>query len=383
MRRISGSRGRWNGAWRAAVILACAAGTASAAPRPAEAERGQSLKLGLGVSSLYDDNFLQYSDEQLLTFQSGLKPDRFSISSSDDLLMGPVGSLTWLNEMGGGRSRSLRLKWSGEFHKKNGAADFRSYSGTWSEAFSRDRRLTLYGYWLPGFYLRQLNDEDAILAYPGLSRYRRAEFDLGIGSVAWRQRIGARIRGNVGYQYEHRSYNPNFVERTSRTHQAELGLEINRLPSQGKVECHSGYRVSNAKAADSDSIGDDSDVSYHGIIAGLGWRMDLARIGASKVGVNLGLNLATRAYESNFPTDKYHYKRDDTLSAIDVSLRWAVPPHWAVRGIYGFEHNSAHLGSLAPSGSEAGSYSENQFGLAVDWSGALWRQTKAANSEEE
>jgi len=365
------------------LILACATGGLLAAARPAEAKRGQSLELGLGVSSLYDDNLLQYSDEQLRLFQSGLKPDRFSISSSDDLLMGPYGSLTWLNKMGGRRSRGLRLKWIGEFHKKNGTADSRSYSATWNEAFSRDRRLTLYGYWLPGFYLRQLSDEDAILAYPGLSRYRRADFNLGIGSVAWRQGIGAKIRGNIGYQYEHRSYNPHFVERTSRTHQAELGLEIVRLPRHGKAECYGGYRSSDAKAADSDSTGDDADVSYHGVIAGLGWRMDLACIGTSKIGISLRLDLATRAYDSKFPTDKYHYKRDDTLSAADASVRWALPPHWAVRGIYRFEHNSARLGSLAPPSSEAGTYTESQLGLAVDWSGALWRQSKAPSSEEE
>lgn len=383
---MGASRGPWSGIGAVAVILTFAAGAQSAAPRPAQAAQaaqGQSLKLGLGASSLYDDNFLQYSSAQLRSFASGLNPDRFSIRSSDDLLMGPYASLTWLNEMRKSRSRSIRLKWSGEFHKKNGTADHRSYSATWRETFSRDQRLTLYGYWLPGFYLRQLVDEDAAVAFPGLSRYRRVEFDLGIGSLSWRQRLGRKTRGEIGYQYEHRSYTPDFVERTSSTHQGELGLEFFRLPNHGNLEVHGGYRVSKAKAADSDTVADDPDVSYHGLIAGLGWRMDLARKRAWRLGASAGYELGTRAYDSNLPTDKYHYKRNDTLNTFDAALRWALPPHLAVRAVYSFGHNSAHLGAQAPSSSDTGSYTENQVGLAVDWSGAIWRQAKAAAGSEE
>jgi hypothetical protein len=383
VKRSGASREPWSGARVVAVILAFAAGAPPAAPRAARAEQGQSIDLSLGSSALYDDNFLQYSSDQLRVFASGLKPDRFSIRTSDDLLIGPYVSLTWMNEMRKARSRSLRLKWSGEFHKKNGTADLRTYSATWRETFSRSRRLTLYGYWLPSFYLRQLSDEDAVVAYPGLSKYRRVEFDLGIGALSWRQRITGKTRGEIKYQYEHRSYSPDFVERTSGTHQGELGVEFYRFPSRGSLEVHGGYRVSKAKAADSDTVGDDPDVSYHGIIAGLGWRMDLARKRAWKLGASAGYEFGTRAYDSSLPTDKYHYKRDDTLNTIDVALRWALPPHWAVRGVYSFGHNSAHLGTQAPPSSDAGSYTENAVGLAVDWSGSLWRQAKAAAGTEE
>jgi len=367
----------------AAATFAFAAGTLSAVPLAARAQPGQSIDLGLGASSRYDDNVLQYSSDQLRVFASGLKPDRFSIQSSDDLLMGPFASLTWRNVMGPGRSRSLRLKWNGEFHQKNGTADFRTYSATWREAFSKDRQLTLYGDWLPSFYLRQLFDEDVDVAFPGLSKYRRVEFDLGMGSLSWRQRIARKARCEITYRYEHRSYNPDFMERTSRTHQGELGVEFFRLPRRGSLEFTGGYRVSKAKAADSDTVGDDPDVSYHGVIAGLGWRMDLMRKRAWRLGASAGYGLGTRAYDSNLPADRYHYKRDDTSNTVDVGLRWALPPHWAVRGVYRFDHNSARLGTQAPPSSDTGSYTENTVGLAVDWSGALWRKVKAAPGTEE
>jgi len=347
----------------------------------AEAMDGQSVGVGLAFSSVYDDNVLRYSKEQLALFESGLMPDPFSIETSDDLLLGPSASLTWSNVMARRRTRSLRLRWTGKFHKKDATADFSSYSALWRESFSRDRRLTLSGYWLPSFYLRQLFDEDAVPPFPGLSKYRRAEFDLGIGSVSWRQRIAGKTRAEIGYQYEHRAYNPEFEERTSGTHQGELGLEVYRLPRRGTLDFYGGYRKSNAKGADADSA-PDPDVSYHGIIAGLGWRMELARQKGWRLGADLGYELGTRAYDSKLPSDRYHYNRKDTSNTIDAALRWGCP-HWLVRGFYRFDMNSTNLGAVAPPGSEAGSYKQNQVGLSLEWSGAIWRQSNGTGDAGE
>jgi len=382
MTRMGKSAGRWIGSGVLAVAMVSAGAGLPISVPPVEAAGGQSLNLGLGVSSLYDDNILQYSDAQLLVFDSGLKPAQFSINSSDDLLLKPSASLTWENAMGRRRSRSVRLRFGGEFHKENATADFRSYSAQWRESFSKDRRLSLSGFWLPGFYLRQLYDEDFVPALPGFSKYRRTEFDLGIGSISWRQRIAGKTRAEIGYQYEHRAYNQDFLERTSSTHQGEFGVEWYRLPSRGSLNVHGGYRASNAKAVDADGIADDPDVSYHGPIAGLGWRMELARGNAWRLGADLGYELGKRSYTSSLASDKYHQNRDDTSSTVDFGLRYSLPPHWALRGLYRFDHNSAKLGSLAPPTSDTGSYTENQVGLAVEWSSSVWRQSKESTDQE-
>lgn len=386
MRRPKSSAGKAT----AIVAVVCAAWLLAAGlvavPRHAEAARGQGLNLGIGVSSLYDDNILQYSDAQRSLFDSGTKPDRFSIESSDDLVWDPYLSLGWSNQMGHGRSRSLRLRGSGEFHQKNGTADFRSFSAAWRESFSRDSRLTVYAYRLPHFYLRQLFDEDTVPPFPGLSRYRRAEFGLSIGSASWRQRISGKTRAEISYRYEHRGYNRDFVERSSNTHQGELGIEWFRLPNRGAVDLYGGYRKSKAKGDDGDepagATPDDPDVSYHGIVAGFRGGMEFARGAGWRLGADLGYELGTRAYESGLPTDKYHFKRNDTSHMIDATLRLSFRPHWSVRGLYHFDHNTANLGTTAPPSADTGSFTENQVGLAVDWSGALWRQSREAVDTE-
>ncbi len=362
---------------------ACAAVLVAAAP-PAQSASGHSLDLAIGVSMIYDDNFLQYSDSQILMFESGLNPDRFSIQTTDDLLGLPSVALTWSQRRHEGRSRSIRIRWSGEFHKENKTADFPSYGATYRESFSRKSRLTLAGYWLPRYYIRQLFDEDFIPPFPGLSRYRRAEFSLAIGSAAWRQRLGMRSRAEIEYQLEHRGYNPDFTERTSDTHQVALDFERYRLPGRGTLDLLGGYRISNAKGVDADGLQDDPDVSYRGVIAGLDWGVELKRRKAWRLGADVSYALGTRAYTSDLPSDRYHYRRHDVSHTAGVGVRWSLRPHWALRGLYQFEHNSANLGASAPAGSEQGSYSENRVGLAVEWSGKVWRQASpSAPADEE
>jgi len=359
----------------AAASLLCASGGA-------EAARGQSVTLGLAFSSTYSDNILQYSDAQIALFESGLKPNQFSIDASDDLLLGPAASLTWSKEVGPRRSRSLRVRWSGEFHKKNATADFSSYSATWRESFSRGGQLTILGYWLPGFYLRQLYDEDVNPPYVALSKYRRAKFDLGIGTASWRQRIVGRTRAEIEYRYEHRAYNADFEERTSGLHQGELGLEVYRLPGRGTLGIYGAYRVSDAKGSDADSAA-DPDVSYHGVIAGIGWHMELAREKGWGLGADLGYELGTRDYDSKLPSDKYHYGRNDVFHTVDVGVRLTLPQRRGLHGFYQLATNSANLATLAPPSSDAGSYTENEFGLSLDWSGAIWRQSDVAGDGEQ
>ena len=359
----------------AGASLLCTSGVA-------EAAGGQSVTLGLAFGSTYSDNILQYSDAQLALFQSGLKPSQFSIDASDDLLLGPSASLLWSKEVRPRRSRSLRVRWSGQFHKKNATADLGSYSATWRESFSRDRRLTIFGYWLPDYYLRQLYDEDVNPPYAALSKYRRAQFDLAIGTVSWRQRIAGRTRAELEYRYEHRAYNHDFVERTSGVHQGELGLEFFRLPARGTLNVYGAYRVSNAKGSDADSAA-DPDVSYHGVIAGLGWRVVLARQKSWGLGADLGYELGTRAYDSKLPSDKFHHGRSDVSHTVDAGLRLTLPARLGLRGFYQFATNSANLATSAPPSSDTGSYTENEVGLSLDWSAAIWRQSGGAGDGDQ
>src|SRR5438874_11272298 len=107
--------------------------------RPALAA-GQRLLFTGSLSSERNDNFLEYSDNQLQTFKAGTHPLRFAVESTDDGIFSPGASLTWEVDDGGGRRHALRGRWDGDLHAVNSGADRRAYGARWTESFASGRR---------------------------------------------------------------------------------------------------------------------------------------------------------------------------------------------------------------------------------------------------
>ena len=168
---------------------------------------------------------------------------------------------------------------------------------------------------------------------------------------------------------------PAFKERSGTANQGELSVEWDKLPNRAQVQVSAGYRASVADATDGDAIlGDDGDVSYHGFLAGLSGRTELSRKGPWRFGGDLGIDLATRTYDSDLPVvaDPFHAGRSDMLFGVEAGLR-AEYRHWDARAFFRVENNTADLGTGASPTSDSGSYKMNQIGLALSWAGDVWK----------
>ncbi len=349
----------------------------------ASGSSGQTLSFTAGLGSLYDDNILEYSEDQIREFERGLNPDRYAIQTRDDLVVAPTLSLSWEADQGAGRRHLARLRGEGDYHQNNANVDFGSLRALWRESWSRDRRLSLSYSQVPRYYLRQLLDDDSV-SVPGATPYGRAEFRLQTASTAWTQRLAPGLLVAVAYRYEGRDYNRDFDERDSRLHRVGLELSRVRLPRHATASLGGGYRVSRARATDGNDLEPlpDPDVSYHGLDLDLGGRVEFARSGPWRLAGDVAYDLETRTFDSDRPTDKYHYGRHDLLHAIEVGARAAYRPHIALRAFYHFETNAAHLGSTAPLSSDAGSHRASQVGLALEWSGNLWHSSDGEGESE-
>ena len=361
-----------------AVLAALTLGTA-------DAGAAQRVNLTLGLGAIYDTNLLKYSADQRTLFESGTRPDRFSIHSLDDLTWNPFVALAWDADAGRGRHHILRLKSEGEFHDRNPTADFHSISAGWRETWRGGRRFSVGYYGLPHYYLRQLVDEDYVTPFPGLALHRRAQFDLQIASTSWGQRIARNTDTELAYQFENRRYVPDFRERDSKTHQGELTFGFTGLPDRGSIDVSGGWRVSNAKGVDGDEVAgappDDQDLTYHGPIASVRGRAELGRTARWRVIGDAGYQFGSRTYDSKVPADRFHFGRRDALNAVELGLRAQFRPHLSARGFFRHESNNAHHGANVASTTDLGSYSQNQVGLVVDWSGAIWRSQRATAAE--
>lgn len=360
-------RRMWRCTW---IVVAVVAGLASVVPG-VHAAPGQSVNLTAGLSTAYDTNLLQYSDQQINKFASwdpALDPGRYAIKSIDDITFSPSLALTWELDQGRGRRHSLRFKGDGDFHDKNATADFRAASIAWRESFHGGSRFAARGYYLPHYYLRQLRDVTTAL-------FERAQFDLSIGEAAWTQALNKDTDLGLSYQFERRAYGPFFPERTSGTHQGGLSLGFDNLPDHGTIHLLGAYRLSRADGRD-DPAGSASlvpDVSYHGWWAGVEGRGEFARHKGFRIDGDIAYRFEQRAFDSDRPADRSHIGRKDSNNVIEVGLRAQFRPHWTLRGYDHYDSNNASYGGPNPFlTTDLSSYKQNQVGLEFSWTGDLW-----------
>lgn len=355
----------------ATLLLGSPAARGAAPEGPA-----QRLRLGLGLETVYHDNLLEYSDGQVATFESGTRPERYSIESVDDVVLEPAVSLTYEQERGRGAGRTIRLRWSGAFHGTNATADRNAAGVLWREEFGRGRALTASAYRLPRYYLRQLFDEDAPLAAP--TRYRRASFGLTILTLGWRQRIARRTTGSVGYRYERRGYGDDFRERDSNTHEADVG--VTWAARGGKIELggSGGYRASDARAEDGDdpagAVPDDPDVSYHGMVLEAEARIELARGRSGRLAADASYEYRSRDYTSERLADASHFGREDRAHVVTAGVRWNPRGPFALRAYFQRENNHASFASPNPPATDPASYGANRIGASIEWGTTLWKE---------
>ena len=338
---------------------------------PTAAHAASRLVLALGLEGVYDDNILQYSDEQIQIFESGTRPTRYSIESTDDGVFSPSASLTYEREREHHRTTRVRARLSWDVHARNSTADDHAGSLSWREDFGARRSITVAVYRLPRYYLRQLFDEDVV--NPGTTKYRRADFDLTTGSATWRERLGRRGWAIINYTYERRDYNEAFTERTSNTNAGGLGYEWNSPHNAAGFALNAGYRDSRARAEDGDSIpNDDQDVSYRGAILGVGGRVTIARGSLGRLSADAAYEYRTRDYTSDVPNDPNHNGRNDHLHNIAGGFRLATPVRLILHAFYEYEDNSAsYSGPILPT-SDSSSYTQGRVGFDIDWSAVIW-----------
>ncbi|MGE5176338.1 MAG: hypothetical protein ACM3JJ_08155 [Hyphomicrobiales bacterium] len=360
----------------AALLLLAAAG---AAPGASATETGwrERIRLSVALRASHDDNFLQYSDGQIATFDAGTNPDRYSVTSIDDALFEPSVSLRYELDRGRRGGRTIRLRWSGDFHGTNATADDGAGSVSWREEFAHGRSVAVGAYRLPNYYLRQLFDED-VPSGLGVSRYRRASFALTIGSVEYRQRLATRTNGFLHYRYERRTYDQYFRERTSDTHEVRIGSGWNSRGRRWDLDGTAGYRTSAADARDGDeatgSPADDPDVSYHGPVASARTRIRLSGTGAGRLAGEIGAEYERREYTSDRVSDTSHHGRIDRIADVTIGLRWNPPGPFSFRGFFRHGNDRATFASANRPSTDPASYVANQIGASVEWGATLWRR---------
>ena len=327
--------------------------------------RGGTLDIGVRLTSIYDDNLLEYSSRDLQEFFKRVNPPRFDIETSDDLSFVSRLEATWSGEAA--HAPSLQLHASDSRQLRNGIRDHQSYGLRLAKSFASHQSFTLALGYLPRYYLRTLWEDDRPVPYRKLPRYQPAEYRQYSLAAAY----GRRVAGlGVRLDWEHRrtDYLDGFPERDSNSDSLDLSISPRGL-GRLRFSLRAGFRRVAARGSDGDESAtpDDPDISSHTYGAGIAASYSLRRDRPS-LRVRQALDYHVRTFGTTDVRDALHFGRQDRAFSGNWGLVLGLGSQFQIRGSYELAlQRTGALPDATESGADAGDFTAHRVSLGLGW----------------
>jgi len=328
----------------------------------------RSWDFSAGITTTYDDNILNYSERDLFAFRYRLNPARYALSTTDDLVLSPYLEVFW--EPDSTRSNSVRARLEFNRYATNTIRNNLETEIQWRTRPFRRWRLSFTGTYLPSYYVRRYIDDETIVPFPELPRYRDARYRQikGEASVEWRP--AKAWRGQFDYEYGRRDYLELFAERDQDRHALRLSLRPPPLEGVVVARLRGAYGRVLARAWDGDEVGgvpDDPDVSDRRFGGGLTLEWT-ARRRQPSITLRQAVDYEARRYTTRDTSDSQRFGRSLRETNLDWELAFGLSRHWEVAGSYGIDVQRL-TGSLSniETFTDAASYNRHRLSLKVGW----------------
>lgn len=285
----------------------------SEASRAAEKKSSQ-FALKASLESRYDDNILQLSESAKRQLEENPDPDQFLIETADDVIA--IGRLDfrWAGRPISRRKTSVALSLDAYRHARNDVKDYEEYGISISQEITASRRhlgsMRLEASRTPGFYMRQLTDDDA--SFAAMQRIREAAtFAQNDYRVAYRQEIvSGRLEGRLGWRSRARDFNDHFNERDNTRRNWLLGLQgcpFGRAPIEVTLSYEIGTLRARGDLPSTPIPDDDISYRYHALILETEIPWQTQKRGRLQIEVRR----ENRDFTSSNPFDISHSERQD------------------------------------------------------------------------
>jgi hypothetical protein len=271
----------------------------------------------------YDSNIFRYSDADVEDFLDGLRGDRYTSDTVDDLRLEPGARLHFVRERPGQRSTRVSLGADWRLATVNGEKSFAKLSVGVREERDGVAYLRAAYAAIPSYHIRRLWDADA---EEEDSEYRSCDFRkhevrLEAGSD---RSLPVDVAGFL--EWERYGYDPDFVEYDADA--TTVGVLATVRPASG-LRLDLGYALRRLKARGYDQIGesrltsDDSDTTYDQDEYELRLRWEAGKWWGRRAVVYLRSTLRKRFYltDKSGADDPYHAGREDTYWTVGASAR--------------------------------------------------------------
>jgi len=350
--------------WRIVQILVGVVAVPSLLALPMAASAGDGLtswKIDLGISSVYDNNILRYSDKYVDRFDNRQDEGRFHINTRDDLiLVSSIRASAIVNLIG-----SLKTAGAVDVRRRtytyNTIKDW-SYIGFSLRQDISKLLATQIGYsYIPSFYVRHYRDDDWVKEYgytPVVFQSFEFKKDETNGWIQYALFSGTRMRAR--FSYMRYFYNEHFTEYDSRN--TLLGLEVFQTIHKN-LKVNGGFEVVRSRG-DGNA---DMDPSYDEDTFVLGGDLQLPRAFGRTNSVGIEGEYSRRCYTSNhvLELDRNHAGRIDYDYRLSVSYSYELLENLALALTYAWHRRDTETAAAenATYLSDEKDYRQYQIGL--------------------
>ena len=292
----------------------------------------------------YDSNVILLSDDDADQFLDNEKPEKYQISSLDDMVLNMSYALKMKNYFFSGHTQIDDLKLNFNKYLENSVKDNGYISFGIKQYFSKKLDMSIRYYYYPQIYLRQYKsvlDENE-------DEYHEFEYSKNFYTANLKWDAAPILNLQYGIQYSQLFFNEWFTEYDAGILTSNITLKCDMV-KKIQFSLRYGYRIAEADAedafADPASVSVIKDASYKSNIYYGNLKFKKMPL---KTTVNLSYQLETRYYDSNNINDTYHYGRNDYIHSIKTGIYKTLHKNMAMnlKAEYGFRQTESPVLSV-------------------------------------
>jgi hypothetical protein len=303
---------------------------AASPAKPKKKKSPWQTSVKVGLETIYDDNFLRYSDDFQTDLLSGEYPHKYQAEQIDSHIFAPSLDMyvqRKMFDMGKTRARFKVKSWRyvQGFLKTNTSFDYQI-----RQFLSGGRSLEVGYNYAPEQYIRELSDHPPGTGVDDETPYGEFRYTRNVFTMTWRQKLHKKVSLKLFMHRSLRYYNKPYMENDIK----DLGLRTTvswKAHKEWTITADYGY--ADAPARGWDTIGetrensDDSNPSYNQDMYQLAvaWSPKWAKPVFNKVDVRGRYQVAWFTSPKSVEDDPYHAGRIDRVYQTRIAFNRKLP----------------------------------------------------------
>jgi hypothetical protein len=337
---------------------------------------GLGINVEVGLSTMYDDNVLKYSEKYLQRFLNREDEGRFHIKTYDDMVFSPSVSLDKSFKFIRKKTAIVNADFKYNAYMKNDINNWSSVSIGFRQNFARRASIKFYYSYIPNFYIRHFRDDDWVSVYGyTIIAFKPYSFSKDTYGFYLQNTFFKSSRVMFTFNYAKYFHNQHYTEYDSKNYVYRIKL-FQRLNKNFRLELAYQFVKSDAKGYDNPGetkeTSDDSDASYDedGFFGGLIWYMPKVRKRAHNIKAEVVVYKRYYTTEQFLELDILHAGRVDDNLRLNFTYNLNLSKAWGLSAFYNYYFRDS--GSSSDVNTEFISlekdYRQNRIGIKITYS---------------